>query len=99
MYRWHTWPLSARSEERHISVRSADREKQGTTMVDSHSPVRRPPVDVMCEQCGKPMIMMSFNYTTLERGFESISLRCPYCGAEETRPFPNGDESIAIAGK
>ena len=37
------------------------------------------------------MVMMSFNYTSLERGFESISLRCQYCGVEETRPWPKKD--------
>jgi len=37
------------------------------------------------------MVMMSFNYTSLERGFESVSLRCQYCGVEETRPWPKGD--------
>jgi len=45
-------------------------------------------VDIQCAQCGKPMMMLNFNYTSLERGFESISLRCQYCKAEETRPWP-----------
>ena len=65
-------------------------------MAVNDSPIRRPPVDIICAQCGKPMIMMSFNYTTLERGFESISLRCPYCGAEQTRPFPKEDGDAAV---
>jgi hypothetical protein len=34
------------------------------------------------------MIMTTFNYTSLEEGFESISLRCPYRKAEETWPWP-----------
>jgi hypothetical protein len=33
------------------------------------------------------MVMMRFNYTSLERGFESISLRCQYCGTEQTRSW------------
>src|SRR5947209_5289038 len=45
-------------------------------------------VDIQCVQCGKPMMMLNFNYTSLERGFESISLRCQYCKVEETRPWP-----------
>jgi hypothetical protein len=55
-------------------------------------------VDIQCAQCGKPMLMLSFNYTTLERGFESISLRCQYCKAEETRPWPRptADEDSAL---
>jgi hypothetical protein len=39
------------------------------------------------------MMMLSFNYTSLERGFESISLRCQYCKAEETRPWPRSRKS------
>ena len=34
---------------------------------------------------------MSFNYTSLATGFESISLKCLYCNFEETRPFPPAD--------
>lgn len=49
---------------------------------------RRNTVDIRCGACGKPMMMLRFNYTTLERGFESISLRCQYCKTEETRPWP-----------
>ena len=54
-------------------------------------------VDIQCAQCGKPMMMLSFNYTTLERGFESISLRCQYCKAEETRPWPRPTASEGSA--
>jgi hypothetical protein len=49
-------------------------------------------VDIQCARCGKPMMMLSFNYTTLERGFESISLRCQYCKSEETRPWRRATE-------
>jgi hypothetical protein len=52
-------------------------------------------VDVTCAHCAKPMMMLKFNYTTLERGFESISLRCQYCKAEETRPWPRKEEDVA----
>jgi len=48
-------------------------------------------VSVWCAHCSKPMVMLSFNYTSLERGFESVSLRCQYCGVEETRPWPKED--------
>src|SRR5437016_4688343 len=48
-------------------------------------------VDIRCTDCGKPMVMLKFNYTSLERGFESISLRCQYCKAEETRPWPKAE--------
>jgi hypothetical protein len=41
------------------------------------------------------MMMLSFNYTSLERGFESISLRCQYCKAEETRPWPSKEDDVA----
>jgi hypothetical protein len=48
-------------------------------------------VDIRCAQCGKPMMMLRFNYTILERGFESISLRCQHCKAEDVRPWPKGE--------
>ena len=48
-------------------------------------------VSVWCAQCDKPMMMLRFNYTSLERGFESIDLRCQYCGAEETRSWPSSE--------
>src|SRR3974390_1644343 len=66
-------------------------------MTATERPTRRPLVDIRCTQCGKPMIMMSFNYATLERGFESISLRCPYCKAEDTRPFPQAETNARTA--
>jgi len=50
-------------------------------------------VDIACALCGKPMVMLSFNYKSLERGFESISLRCQYCNTEDTRPWPLPDAS------
>jgi len=52
-------------------------------------------VDIRCARCGKPMMMLSFNYTSLERGFESISLRCQYCEANETRPWPKDEPAYA----
>lgn len=57
----------------------------------------RCPVDIWCAQCGKPMVMMRFNYTSLERGFESISLRCQHCGAEQTRFWPEAEATDTIA--
>ena len=55
-------------------------------------------VDITCAQCGKPMMMLSFNYMSLERGFESVSLRCQYCKAEETRPWPK-EELVDISSE
>jgi hypothetical protein len=37
----------------------------------------------MCSR-SKPMMMLRFNYKSLEQGFESISVRCAYCKAEDT---------------
>lgn len=54
-------------------------------------------VDIWCAQCGKPMVMMRFNYTSLERGFESINLRCQYCGAEETKSWLEAEATDPIA--
>ena len=69
---------------------------QGDCAVHSNLMTQRgrlsPSVDIACAQCGKPMMMLSFNYTTLERSFESISLRCQYCKAEETRPWPRAEQ-------
>jgi hypothetical protein len=44
------------------------------------------------------MMMLSFNYTSLDRGFESISLRCQYCKADETRPWPRQKETAVPDG-
>ena len=52
-------------------------------------------VNVWCAHSSKPMVMLSFNYTSLERGFESISLRCQYCGVEETSPWPEEEDPTA----
>jgi DNA-directed RNA polymerase subunit RPC12/RpoP len=59
--------------------------------MDVERPKSSATVDIWCARCGKPMMMLSFNYTSLERGFESISLRCQYCGREDTRPWPKAE--------
>lgn len=72
-----------------MSLRAACLKRGDMTVERPRSPTN---VDITCAQCGKPMMMLRFNYTSLERGFESISLRCQYCKADETRPWPKPEE-------
>ena len=48
------------------------------------------PAKIQCQRCGKPMAMQRFNYKNVAAGFESIDYKCLFCGAEDGRPYPQG---------